>query len=231
MIVSGSEQQHQKAQQSWSTYRFSEVTLAGLRRFYEGDKSFIVKSGEPGEGDIEEAILSFQSDYAERRGGVEILALIKNQVSTAVLCSRIDRIAYLIECAKMLWCDELITALEEENKFSKEIAEIKAAQVNEEAYLKALNACQSRLKTDRLRLDSMLSEQKKPKQDNRSEEVKRKELLETHMGEIVAVEEMLKMQINEDTTTVEKYCGYIRRLQRQIEHMNKAQGNGRRVNK
>jgi hypothetical protein len=193
----------------------------------EGDLKALIIEGEPDQCSLDDAWLTIYSDYCNLRGGVQILALIQRCKAIAVLSSKIDRVSVLVQAARRVVSDELIAAIGAEG-YRLEAARMKSA--DDADYIKAVDAVAAKLKSDKLRLEQMLADRDKPKKGVPVED-QRKEESEHFTDEIVAVEEMLKIAIDEDRTTVEKYCGYIRRLQKQIAHIEKVNSHGRRTGK
>jgi hypothetical protein len=193
-----------------------------IRCMVSGDYTGLVKSGPTDTPEawaaIEDAWLSIYSQYCALIGGIQIAAFIQRAKTVNALSSKINRITALVDCARLIVCDELITALAAEGY---KVNAARLASADDEGYLQELDAVMARLRPEKMKLDSLIKEL--PKADD-----KQKSTEQDFTRTLLEVSKYEGYQVKAKDTTVSEYCEYVKRLRDYIESQIKLNGHGRK---
>lgn len=166
----------------------------------------------------DEAMISIKSEYLQLTGGIQVSSMLNKAKAINGLASKIDRVQAMIELAKGLVDVDLCKALAAEGyKINPE--------ADDEAYLKQVEAAHSRLKTERARLDMLLTEKPKAKKGKAAKvtEADFVSNLQTAIGVLSFP------YVSIDQLTVLDYASLIKRLRDNINPQLNKDGNGRRA--
>lgn len=218
MIVTASPLSYRKEHQPWNIYQScKDLPLSVFIPCYvQGDLSGLVKSGDAPPEALQEAWLNIYSDYCDRIGGIQIVAMIEKTRAINALASKVDRLMRVVDAARKVMSPDLIASLQADGYKIEETED-------DVIYWRQLDIIEAKIKPEKLRLDKMLSEMDKPDKTRKPSE----EDFERTLAEISI---MAKHEVD-DTVTTARYCSYVKRLQAQIEAQNKSIKNGQRTGK
>jgi uncharacterized protein YihD (DUF1040 family) len=202
---------------AWSIYQSaSECPLTVYIKCQVAESwQHLVLSGNPPTAAIEDAGLTIHSEFSQMVGGVQITALINRAKAINILASKIERVQILIDIARQVQYENTCADLADEGYTIDPYAET-------EVYLKQVEKANSRLKSERLRLDMLMSE--RPEAKNGKEKVTEADFIQT-LAEI-SKHEGYAVRMND--ITVLQYAVHVKRLKDYIIANTPKQTNGSR---
>jgi hypothetical protein len=186
---------------------FSDAGEAPLRVMraclLQGSWQGLVIEGNPPAELIAEAGLSIYSEYCEALGGHMIKGMLGHEASAEALRGKIARVADALAVARSIRAPEASALFLKD--FPREAKAMQEANTDEE-YFRILDRIDSMSKAWHLQLErDRISEPTKTASRTPRE-------IDAEIDQVlIAIEEMMRREINDDIT-VRKYCAYVKRL-------------------
>lgn len=177
----------------------------------------LVKAGPLPEPDaLEDHWTAIYSEYCEAIGGIQLAAMKQRVRSANRISSRLERLHALIDVARYIVADEIISALAAEPELKLNAAQLASADEGE--YHRQLDAMIGKLRPEQLKLSALAKNE--AKSDNKLPEESDFDDCRFEIGKYAGYG-------MPDTVLLKDYCTGLRKLQEHIQKLSKPKGHGK----